>query len=104
MVTFDSASIYIDSATSNKAKVVAIDAIIDGLLSTAAKAATDENITEYMLNDGQTIIKSVYRGSEAIYASIAAFERLKQMYMNRINGRMVRLVDSKNFIRNRNGR
>jgi hypothetical protein len=97
MVVFDSAALYIESQTGIKAKIVAIDAIIDALLVTAAKAATNDHLTEYSLNDGQVQIKSAYRGASAIFNSIKEFEKLKQIYMSRINGRVVRLVDSKNF-------
>ena len=97
MTVYDSASIYLDSRTSVKAKITAIDAIIAALLTTAVKAASGENITEYWLDDGQTKIKTVRRTSKEIEASIAAFERLKQYYVNQLNGRVFRLIDSKNF-------
>lgn len=98
MTIYDSADIYLESKTTARQKVVAIDAIITALLSTAAKAATGENITEYWLDDGQTKIKTVRRSSGEIMASIKAFEQLKQLYINQINGRVMRLVDGKNFI------
>ena len=103
MIVYDSADIYIDSATTIKDKITNIDAVISALLSTAAKAATSENILEYNLDDGQTKIKASYRGAEGIYNSINAFERLKNYYVNKLNGRAVRLVDSKNFTRRNNG-
>ena len=98
MVTYDTATLYLESATTNQAKVIAIDAIITALLSTAATAASNENISEYSLNDGQVIIKTNYRGVESIYKSIAAFRKLRQEYINMINGRVIRCVDGKNFI------
>lgn len=97
MVVYDSASIYIESRTNAKAKLIAIDAIIDALFLTAIKAAEGENITEYWLDDGQTKIKTIKRSSKEIEASIAAFQKLKHYYMNQLNGRVFRLVDSKNF-------
>ncbi len=98
-VYFDSASIYIESATSLCDKIARIDLVIDALLTNALKAAANENISEYQLNDGQTIIKTVYRGTAAVMKSIRDFEAIKQLYVNKLNGRMVRLVDSKYFIR-----
>lgn len=97
MATYDSAAVFIESQTTLLAKVNSIELIIDALLITAAKAATNDNITEYSLNDGQTIIKTVYKGVDAITRSILEFEKLKHIYLNRLNGRMVRLMDSKNF-------
>jgi hypothetical protein len=101
MVVYDSAAIYIDSCASNEAKIAAIDNIINTLMTTAATAAADQNITEYTLNDGQTQIKASYRSVDSIFNSINSFEKLKQMYINRLNGRVVRLVDGKNFTRRR---
>lgn len=97
MITYSSASIYIESQTSLNSKITAIDAIISALLTTAATAASNEHITEYQLDDGQVKIRTSYRGAQAVFASIKAFEELKQFYVNKKTGRVVRLVDSKNF-------
>jgi len=97
MVIYDSADKYIESCTSLQDKITAIDAIITGLLSAAAKAAANDNISEYSINDGQVQIKSVYRGAAAVMNSIKQFEALKQFYVNQLNGRIIRLVDGKNF-------
>jgi hypothetical protein len=99
MALYDSAAIYVDSATTLKDKITRIDAVIDALLTVALKAAANENITEYSLNDGQTQIKTAYRGTDSVMKSIQAFEAIKQMYVNRLNGRHIRLMDSKNFTR-----
>lgn len=97
MIYFDSAAIYIESATTLQEKIAKIDAIIVALEATALTAAGNEDLTEYSLDNGQTKIKCVYRGSESIIKSIKAYEQMKQMYVNRLNGRRIRLVDSKNF-------
>lgn len=96
-VYYDSASLYIEQATTLRGKITAIENIINGLLSTAATAAANDHITEYSLDDGQTKIRAVYRSVREIEASIQSFERLKQLYVNRLNGRVTRLVDGKNF-------
>jgi hypothetical protein len=97
MAIYDSAAIYIESATTIEAKIIAIEAIQAALLSTALKAASQGNISEYQLNDGQTIIKTVYRNAKEIQASYDAFEVIKQRLINSLNGRVMRLMDSKNF-------
>jgi hypothetical protein len=104
MVYYDSADIYIQSCTTIREKIARIDAIITALENTALKAAANDNITEYSLNDGQTIIRTVYKGADAVLNSIAAFEKIRQMYINRLNGRVMRLVDGKNFTGRGNGR
>lgn len=104
MVVYENAAIYIETATSLNDKITKIDAVISALLSTALKSAANDHITEYNLDDGQTKIRTAYRGTAAIMNSIKEFETIKQMYVNQLNGRVMRLVDGKNFIGNRNGR
>jgi len=99
MVVYDSASIYIEGATSLCDKITRIDTIIDALMTTALKAAANENIEEYWLDDGQSKIKTIYRGTAQIMESIKSFETIKQLYVNRLNGRVVRMVDSKSLRR-----
>lgn len=97
MVYFDSCGVYVQSQTTLAAKIAAIEAIISALETSALTAAGGDGVSEYQLNDGQTIIKQVYRGSAGISRAINDFEAIKQRYINQLQGRMVRLVDSKNF-------
>lgn len=104
-IVYSSAAIYIQSAANKVERLNRIDAIITALFDAALVAATDDGVSDYFLNDGQVQIKSSVRTPEQIYKSIAAFERLKQVYLNQLNSRVVRLIDSKNLIgRNGNGR
>jgi len=97
MVIYDSEFEYLDSKTDAKSKILAIDAIIDLLFTTAAKAALSEDVTEYWLDDGQTKIKTIRRSVASITASIQELRKLKNVYVQQINGRVVVLRDSKNF-------
>lgn len=98
-VYYDSADIFIESATSLCDKIAKIDLVIDALLTNALKAALNDNIEEYSLNDGQTIIRTTYRGAREVAKSIKELETVKQIYVNSasLNGRNVRLVDSKSI-------
>lgn len=104
MTIFDSAQEFIDSATSLQDKIKKIDQVIDALMTTALKAASNDNVTEYSVDDGQTKIMTNYRGAAAVMNSIKMFEQLRQMYVNKLNGRVMRLVDGKNFTRYNYGR
>ncbi len=97
MVTYESGAEYVLSKTTIKARIAAIDQIIEALLTTALKAAERDQIEEYWLNDGQTQIKTIYNGAEAVQRSIQAFQKTKHYYINQLNGRSVRLIDGKNF-------
>src|SRR5688572_712849 len=92
-VIFDSAALYIETATTLQGKIQKIDAIIAALETAALKAAGTGNITEYTLDNGQTKIQTMYRSPEAVQSSINAFEKIRQRYINQLNGRVVRLVD-----------
>lgn len=94
---FTSAREYVDSCSDLRSKIAAIDSIISALITQSATAATGDDIQEYWLNDGQTQIKTIYRGTAAIERAIMGFERLRQMYVNRLQGRTTILMDSKNF-------
>jgi len=98
MIRYDSEGLYLESATTAQAKIAACDAIIDKLLILSATAADGDNIQEYSLNDGQVIIRTLYRSSKQIADAINGFEKIRQRYLARINGRVVRLVDEKNLI------
>lgn len=97
MVIFDTCGLYFQSQTTLQGRIAAIDSIIASLISSQADGAGGLNTTEYQLNDGQTIIRQAYRGPEAIAKAIQFWERTQQMYINRLNGRMSRLMDVKNF-------
>lgn len=100
-VYYSTAARYIDSRSSNQEKVTAINQIIDKLMLLAAQSAENPSgqvvIDEYEINDGQSKIRTRYRSFADIEKSIMAFERLRQMYINRINGRLMRTVDSRNL-------
>ena len=93
MAEYESGYAYIETATSIKQKVVCIDSIIDGLLNSALKAVENEDISEYWLDDGQTKIKTVYRSAGQVMESICGFEKIRNIYLNRINGFSVQLID-----------
>lgn len=99
MAEFTTADIYVSSATTLREKITRIDAIITALEAAALTGAATGQLTEYSLDDGQTKIKTAYRSMDEVMTAIMSFEKLRQMYINRLNGRMVRLVDSKNFQR-----
>lgn len=79
------------------AKITAINNLIDTLIGAMAAAALNADTEEYRLDDGQTKISKRYRGIEAVVAAHTALIRMKQYYINAKNGRMGRLMDSKNM-------
>jgi len=96
MSTFQSESLFVDSRTDMESKIDAIDLIIAALLTLAASSAGKDDVREYMLDDGQTKIRTEFRGMTSILRAIEDYEKLRQVYFNRLNGRVMRLVPSTN--------
>lgn len=97
MVIFETVDIFIESKTTARAKIIALDAVIDALITTVLKAAATGNVTEYELDTGQTKIKTNYRNPKEVSDAITALQTVREYYVNQINGRRFRLVDTKNF-------
>jgi len=95
MVIYDSADIFVDEATDLRGRIDRLRLVIDALESSALKAASGGDITEYQLDDGQSKIKTTKGDSASIARSILAFEKILQMNVNKLNGRAIRLVDSR---------
>ena len=76
-VTYHSEALYIQSKTGLKAKIAAINALIDQMFLSAAKGANTANLEEYMMDTGQTKVKTLYRDPKSIMAGIAIFETQK---------------------------
>lgn len=105
MVVYNSASIYISSKCDARAKIKAIDTIIDTLLATALEmaGANTAMFTEYDLDSGQSKVKCMYRSPMEIMNAVTTMQTIKEHYVNEINGRVMHLIDGKNF-RPHNGR
>ena len=101
MVYYDTEAVLIQSCADMSAKITTIDAIITALYGQMLTLASQGSpIQEYMLNDGQTIIKTIYRTTTQIEATIDILTKQRNRYQNQINGRYIRAVDSKNFTGN----
>jgi len=97
MVTYNSEIDYIQSATTLTERLARVRAIQLQLEATLLKSALNDNITEYSLDNGQSKMKTIYRGTEAITRGLTALDVIEQRILNQLNGRVVRLVDEKNF-------
>ena len=92
-VYYPSFRAYFEDADTLEAKVTRLNTIIDAQLTLAATSGLEDDVKEYRLNDGQTIINVTRRSVEEIMNTVRKLELVRQMYINRINGRGMRLVD-----------
>lgn len=92
-VYYPSFRAYFEDADTLEMKVTRLNTIIDAQLTLAATSGLEDDVKEYRLNDGQTIINVTRRSVEEIMSTVRKLELVRQMYINRINGRGMRLVD-----------
>ena len=79
---------YIESRTSLAAKIQAYDTIIAGLEATMLLAIESGHIKQYEFDDGMMKVRTEYRSVNDIANAMTGYERLRQMYINRYNGRV----------------
>lgn len=96
-------NIKIDNRSVAKMKelIAQIDTIIDELFTNALQSISTTGTAEYYLDTGQNKTHVKYRSMKEVKDSIAEFENLRDMYINRIEnktfGRVTQLVDQSNF-------
>lgn len=90
---------YLESKKTLHQRVLAIDALIDVMILRITEVAEGQNssIEEYQLDDGQMKIRTRYRTVKDVESGIASLEKTKQMYLNRLNGRVMNLRDNRSF-------
>lgn len=85
------------SAGDLAAEIELIKPVIAQLRLSLLEAAGNAGTGEFMINDGQTTIKGINRNPMAIMQTIQVLQQWMTDNENKINGRVSRNVDSKNF-------
>lgn len=105
MVTYLSTADYLASTEDYQEKIARIDKIQKLLFDTAEKAALDDGILSYTLDDGQTKVQTMYKSVDQVINSILALEKLRAMYTRKLGGTgVMRFVDASNLNRSFLGR
>lgn len=94
---YEKATDYVNTGTTLDEQIVKIQAIINGLINLSLTAIENEIYEEYQVDDGQSVIKTRYRGLSAILASIKGYQALMQSLINQKQGHVFTLVDGINF-------
>lgn len=90
-----------ESCTSIEAKIAKLEILIDMLFASSVKIAGTSNHASYKIDDGQTVQEVFYRSPAEIMKAIAAYEKQKQYYMNKLIGNVAQNIGSKNLNRRR---
>ena len=88
-------SIYLESKTTLLEKINAIEALIIKMISKIGETVDSDSlvIDSYWMDDGQMNVKTQYKSLEDIEHSIFTLERMKNLYVNKYNGRSFVLRD-----------
>lgn len=80
---------------SDKERLDAIDQLIEMTILKQLDVVTnnDPSISEYQFEDGQVKIRTAYRTSSDFKNALASLESIRQIYVNRLKGRVMNLVD-----------
>lgn len=79
---------YIATAKSLSDKIIAIDTLIDSMLVKMTESIDTSDTISYRLDTGQMVINQEFRSVSDLEKSIEKLETLKQIYVNRLNGRV----------------
>lgn len=90
---------YLECKTDLADRVVAIEALIDAMLVQMVTNVSDSGTAEFQLDDGQIKIRTVFRNINEVTRGIESLERIKNIYNNRLRGRIGILRDEKVFRR-----
>ena len=101
MVSYESCTSYISSATSIKEKIAKIDEIISAMLDASLVAAeSNGDIQAYELDTGQSRINTTYKSMADLSLGIEKYKKLRDMYYAELQnrgGRVTRLMGSQNI-------
>jgi len=95
---YDAPYTYIKTAATLTGQIQKIDEIIGVLLDTLLKGALTADLEELQLNDGQTIIKTIYRNLDQINSTIDGLTLYRNKLEFKIKGRVKRLRNHGNII------
>lgn len=87
---------YIECKSTVVDKIKAINALIDKFELKLLEVGDSVSYDEYQLDDGQMKVRTKYRSANDVLNAINNLEKLKQRYVNRLNGR-VTVLRSGNF-------
>lgn len=98
MTYFESEATYIVASQDDQDRLNRLKQVITALENQMIVAATDSNIDEYSLNDGQVTIRTKYRNPDDILKSINTLEAIYNRLFYKLSGQhIVSLRDARSF-------
>lgn len=97
MIVYSTEAAYITDAKTYKDKIKRIDQVINALYDSAINAASNNDVSSYSLDDGQTSISTSYRSVEEAFQAVKNWENLREKMINKLNGYSVKLLPEENL-------
>lgn len=102
MATYETVYDFYACNTDTLTRIKKIDAIIAALEDASLKLASNADVEDYLLDDGQTRIKTTYRDPVKLASVLNAFEGIRNKLINRnCLGRTFKLRDKDSFFVNK---
>lgn len=83
---------YVECKSKLIGKIATYDLLIESMEKAMLEASVSGHLNQWELDDGQMKVRSMYRSPTQLNTAIRGLESLRQMYINRYNGRVTRLV------------
>lgn len=80
---------YFESKSKLIGKIATYDLLIEGMERAILEATVSGNLTDYELDDGQMKVRARYRSITDMSNAMTGLMKLRQMYINQLNGRTV---------------
>lgn len=93
MATYINIIDYIGCNQNTIEKIARIDAIIEALEDSLLLLAANSDVEEYRLDDGQTVIKTIFRDPALIEDAIDKLQKRRTRLINRCHGYRYNLTD-----------
>ena len=97
MIQYFKQSEFADTTAEICELITQLKAIRSSLMTTALTSVGKGNISEYKIETGQTNHMVRYTSTKMVLDSIEGYDRLIQMYQNKLNRGPIRLVGQQNF-------
>jgi hypothetical protein len=83
---------YVECKEKLIGKVAVYDLLIEGLEKSILEATVSGQYAEYEMDDGQMKVRSRFRSIDQMIAGMQGLRKIRQDYINQINGRGIRMV------------